>query len=71
MKPLKYRDLARMLANAGFHASQGKGDHEKWTHPLLARPVIITQTREISPGVSRNALKAIDEVKGQPDDRTS
>lgn len=70
MKPLKYRDLARMLVEAGFSATQGKGDHEKWTHPLLSRPVIITQTREIFPGVSRNAIKAIDEVKGLSNDRT-
>ena len=55
----------RLLRNAGFHASEGRGDHEKWSHPLLARPVVITQSREISPGVVRIALRAIDEVKGQ------
>jgi len=55
----------RLQRNAGFHASEGRGDHEKWSHPLLARPVVITQSREISPGVVRNALRAIEEVKGQ------
>jgi predicted RNA binding protein YcfA (HicA-like mRNA interferase family) len=55
----------RLLGAAGFRASEGRGDHEKWSHPQLARPVVITQSREISPGVVRNALRAIDEVKGQ------
>lgn len=63
--PVKYRDLVKLLSAAGFTSSQGKGDHEKWSHPALARPVIITQTREVSPGVTRLALKAIAEVKGQ------
>lgn len=60
---MKYRELVKLLQRAGFTMTQGKGDHEKWSHPKLARPVIITQTREISPGVTRNALKAIKEVE--------
>lgn len=62
-KPMKYSELVKLLKGAGFTKSQGKGDHEKWSHPKLTRPVVITQTREISPGVTRNALKAIKEVE--------
>lgn len=62
-KPMKYRDLVQRLHAAGFtRAQKGKGDHEVWTAPGLDRPVIITRTREVSPAVTRNALKAIDKV---------
>ncbi|MFZ4896406.1 type II toxin-antitoxin system HicA family toxin [Plantibacter sp. Mn2098] len=63
-KPMKYRELVKLLEDAGFTSSEGKGDHEKWSAPGLARPVIITETREVSPGLTRKALKAIEEVKG-------
>ena len=62
-KPMKYTELVKRLRTAGFTKTQGRGDHEKWSHPKLTRPVVITQTREISPGVTRNALKAIKEVE--------
>lgn len=63
VKPMKYRELAKLLREAGFSQGEGKGDHEKWTAPGVSRPVIITQTREVSPGVTRNALKAIADKK--------
>ena len=63
-KPMKYGKLVKLLKSAGFVKNEGKGDHEKWTHPSLDRPVIITQSREISPGVTMIALKAIDSAKG-------
>ena len=62
---MKYRDLAELLRNAGFTAEQGKGDHEQWSAPGLARHVIITQTREVSPGLTRKALQAIEEQEGR------
>lgn len=61
VKPMKYRDLAKRLREAGFESGPGKGDHEKWTYPGIDRPVVITKTREISPALTRNALKAIAE----------
>lgn len=64
-KPMKYRHLAKMLRDAGFIRSEGKGDHEKWTAPGLDRPVILTQTSELSPAVTRNALKAIEKKQKQ------
>ncbi|WP_281175638.1 type II toxin-antitoxin system HicA family toxin [Corynebacterium lowii] len=51
------------MHTAGFQMiRQGKGDHEIWEHPDLTRPVIITSTREVSPAVTRAALKAIARV---------
>lgn len=68
VKPMKYRDLAKRLREAGFTPSPGKGDHEKWSYPGITRPVVITKTREISPAVTRNALKAIEE-KAQKEEK--
>lgn len=61
-KPMKYRDLANRLRAAGFVSREGKGDHEVWTHPDLTRNVVLTQTKEVSPGLTRKALKLIEEV---------
>ena len=59
---MKYRDLANRLRAAGFTAREGKGDHEVWTHPDLTRHAVLTQTKEVSPGLTRKALKLIDEA---------
>lgn len=60
-KPMKRRELAKRLRAAGFTSRQGKGDHEVWTAPGFARNVVLTQTRDISPGLTDKALKAIKE----------
>ena len=39
---------------------QGKRDHEVWT--CGAMQVSITHTRDVSPGLTRKALKAIEEA---------
>lgn len=67
VKPMKYKDLVAKLKAAGFTRSEGKGDHEKWTYPGISRPVILTQTRELSPAVTKNALKAIEEKDNNND----
>ncbi|WP_206391330.1 type II toxin-antitoxin system HicA family toxin [Kocuria palustris] len=56
---MKYAELVKRLRAAGFTSRQGKGDHEVWSYPGIPRPVVITQTREVSPAVTANALKAI------------
>jgi predicted RNA binding protein YcfA (HicA-like mRNA interferase family) len=56
-KPMKYRDLEKLLRAAGFTPRQGKGDHEVWS--LGPHQAVITQTREVSPGLVRKALNAI------------
>lgn len=58
VKPMKYRELAKLLKQAGFTPRQGKGDHEVWSNG--AHQVVLTQTREVSPGLVRKALKAIE-----------
>ena len=58
---MKYRELAKLLQQAGFTSRQGKGDHEVWSNG--AHRVVITQTREISPGLVRKALKSIADSK--------
>lgn len=58
---MKYRDLAKRLREAGFEPRQGKGDHEVWRCGSVV--VAITQTREVSPKVTRDALKAIERSK--------
>ncbi len=58
---MKYRELVALLKAAGFQAREGKGDHEVWSKGDTS--VVITQTREVSPGLVRKALKAIEEEK--------
>ncbi|HCS59964.1 MAG TPA: toxin HicA [Microbacterium sp.] len=63
VKPMKHRVLARLLTDAGYSRAHGKGDHEKWTNgPEL---VVITRTREVSPGLVRQALQSIARSKGE------
>lgn len=59
VKPMKYRELAKLLRAAGFTQAQGKGSHEKWTAPS-GNHVTIKHDTEISPGVVAQALKAIE-----------
>lgn len=65
VKPMKRRDLTKLLREAGFTRSEGKGDHEKWSYPGIDRPVVLPQKREISPAVTANALKAIEKKQGE------
>lgn len=58
---MKYRALVKLLIEAGYTRSQGKGDHEKWD--CGPERVVITQTREISPGLVRKALQSIERSK--------
>jgi predicted RNA binding protein YcfA (HicA-like mRNA interferase family) len=62
VKPMRYSELTALLREAGFGSRQGKGDHEVWSKGR--HHVSITQTRDISPGLVRKALKTIDASKG-------
>lgn len=57
---MKYRDLVKLLRRAGFTSRQGKGDHEVWENGPYR--IVITQSREVSPGLTRKALKVIEEA---------
>lgn len=58
---MPYRKLAKLLRDAGFSMRQGKGDHEVWSNGPVQ--VVITHTREVSPGLVAQALKAIKEAQ--------
>ncbi len=58
---MKYQELTRLLREAGYSPRQGKGDHEVWKNGT--ETVVITQTREISPGLTAKALKSIERSK--------
>lgn len=44
---------------AGFASRQGKGVHEVWSRNGKYH-VVLTQTRDVSPGLARKALNAIE-----------
>lgn len=58
VKPMRYKNLTALLREAGFSSRQGKGDHEVWSKGR--HQVTITQTRDISPGLVRKVLNAIE-----------
>ena len=58
IKPMRYRNLTALLREAGFSPRQGKGDHEVWSKGR--HQVVITQTRDVSPGLVRKVLNAIE-----------
>ena len=62
VKPMKYREITKLLLDAGFTKREGKGDHEKWTAPNGIHVTIVHETT-ISPGVTRQVLKAIQRSK--------
>jgi predicted RNA binding protein YcfA (HicA-like mRNA interferase family) len=53
-----YPDLVRLLREAGWeHVPGGKGSHEKWRHPDLARAIIVprAKSRHTANGVLKQA----------------
>jgi predicted RNA binding protein YcfA (HicA-like mRNA interferase family) len=40
--PRKIRDLIKDLENAGFTHRGGKGDHRKFVHPNVRKPITIS-----------------------------
>ncbi|WP_208545112.1 type II toxin-antitoxin system HicA family toxin [Rathayibacter sp. VKM Ac-2760] len=62
VKPMRYRELVALLRAAGFTSREGKGDHEVWSCNGKHH-VVLTQTRDVSPGLVRKALNAIEAAK--------
>ncbi|MEN0072509.1 MAG: type II toxin-antitoxin system HicA family toxin [Propionicimonas sp.] len=60
-KPMRYRELAKLLKEAGFTSRPGHGDHEVWRNGSVT--VTIVTAREVSPAVVRDALNAIKRSK--------
>lgn len=60
VKAMKHRDITAALVANGCTSSQGKGDHEKWYCPCGQHMTVITQTREVSPGLVRQAIRNLE-----------
>ncbi|RNL63637.1 type II toxin-antitoxin system HicA family toxin [Nocardioides marmoriginsengisoli] len=56
VKAITYREITKALRAYGCTPKQGKGDHEKWYCPCGKHMTPITQTREVSPGLVRQAI---------------
>jgi len=54
-KPMTYKAITRALREQGCTSAMGKGDHEKWFCPCGQHMTVITKTREVSPGLVRQA----------------
>ncbi|MEA5659260.1 MAG: type II toxin-antitoxin system HicA family toxin [Cutibacterium granulosum] len=55
VKPMKYRDVAKLLSKAGFTKSRVRGDHERWDNG--PHHITITHSREVSAGVVRQVSR--------------
>ena len=40
--PKKIRELKSILLKAGYTSESAKGSHSKWSHPKLAKKIIIS-----------------------------
>lgn len=59
-KAMKYRDMVKAMRAQGCTSAQGKGDHEKWFCPCGEHMTVITQTRDVSPGLVRQAIDRLE-----------
>ena len=59
--------LRTALESVGFTLERIRGSHYRYSHPALARNLIIPYRKPLSPVYVRDALKAIDEVMGDDD----
>ena len=59
--------LQAALESVGFTLERVRGSHYRYSHPALARNLIIPYRRPLRPVYVKDALKAIDEVTGDDD----
>ena len=59
--------LRTALESVGFTLERIRGSHYRYSHPALARNLIIPYRKPLRPVYVRDALKAIDEVMGDDD----
>ncbi|RHA39258.1 type II toxin-antitoxin system HicA family toxin [Cellulomonas rhizosphaerae] len=57
------RAVRRKLRDAGFEPLRTVGSHTRWQHPSGIAVTVPDGHRTISPGVYRNVLKALKEVR--------
>lgn len=69
--PKKIRELKQILRKAGFIEAPGKGSHTKWSHPLLAKIVVVISgknSKDAKPyqeSLVANALKQLSSLEGE------
>ena len=56
MKPIKTKDLKKLLESKGFESIRQSGSHETY-RDASGRTVTLVNTREQAPGTLRNILK--------------
>lgn len=59
VRPMRYRDIKRALTANGCTSRQGRGDHEVWYCPCGKHVGVVTQAREVSPGVVADLIKKL------------
>ena len=64
--PRKLRELRADLRRAGFRNRGGKGDHQNWEHPRVARAVGLAgqDGDDAQPYQERAVCVALDELTG-------
>lgn len=56
VKAVTYREMVKAMRAHGYTSKPGKGDHEKWYCPCGSHMTPIARTREVSPGLVRQAV---------------
>ena len=65
--PRKLGEIRKLLKKAGFVMSQAKGSHEKWTHPLLRRPIVLSgkDSKDARQYLEQQVQQSIDKINKQ------
>lgn len=62
--PKKLKEIRKILKEAGFSCKQAKGSHEKWSHPLLKRPIVIAgkDSKDAKAYLERQVERSLEEI---------
>lgn len=64
---VRFKDMDRILRAAGFHRTQGVGDHVKYSHPRLRYQLVIDPRPTLLATYVSNSIRALEEVLGEPE----
>lgn len=62
--PKKLGEIRKLLKSAGFVAVQAKGSHEKWIHPALKRPIVLSgkDSKDARKYLEQQVSRALEEI---------
>ena len=62
--PKKLGEIRKILKDAGFVSVQAKGSHEKWVHPMLKRPIVLSgkDSKDARKYLEQQVNRALDEI---------